>query len=107
MLRRTTGFFVYFTLCWISPPSQSAEFSGAWKIDARGGPAPVCILVQLGDNLNGSRRGPQAAGTVAGTVVGPAVRWRWQWAAYSGNVAGALDFAGVLGFDNTMTGVAG
>ena len=107
MLRRTTAFFVCFALCWISPPSQSAELSGAWKIDTRGGPAPLCILVQLGDNLNGSCSEPQAAGTVAGTVVGPAVRWRWQWAAYSGHVAGALDFVGVLGADNTMTGVAG
>ena len=106
-MRRTTALFVYFALCWISTPSQSAELSGAWKIDTRGGPAPLCILVQVGDNLNGSCSGPQAAGTVSGTVIGPAVRWRWQWAAHSGNVAGALDFVGVLGFDNTMTGVAG
>ena len=106
-MRRTTAFFVYFAMCWISNPSQSAELSGAWKIDTRGGPAPLCILVQVGDTLNGSCSVPQTAGTVIGTVVGPAVRWRWQWAAYSGHVAGALDFVGVLGFDNTMTGVAG
>ena len=107
MRRTTTALFVYFAVCWTSPPSQSAELTGAWKIDTRDGPAPLCILVQVGDDLNGSCSEPQAAGMVTGTMVGPAVRWRWQWAAYSGNVTGALDFVGVLGSDNMMTGVAG
>ena len=91
-------------LCWISTPSQSAEISGAWKIETQGGPTPLCSLVQVGNNLNGSCVGPQATGTVTGTVVGPTVQWRWQWVTYAGNAAAAFDFVGTLESDNTITG---
>jgi len=91
--------------CWLSSPSRSAELSGAWKIDTRGGPSPLCGLVQVGNNLSGSCVGPNATGTVIGTVVGPAVRWRWQWTAYGSNAAAAFDFTGILQPDNSMTGV--
>jgi hypothetical protein len=107
MRRTTTALFVYCAVCWTSPPSQSAELTGAWKIDTRDGPAPLCIFVQVGDTLNGSCSGHQAAGTVTGTVVGPAVRWRWQLVTAASNAAAAFDFVGVVGADNTMTGVAG
>jgi hypothetical protein len=36
--------------------------------------------------------------------MGRNVRWRWQWVSYSGQNAGAFEFAGMLGSDNTITG---
>ena len=104
-MRRTIALFAIIAACWISTPSQSAEISGAWKIDTRGGPVPLCSLVQVGNNLNGSCVGPKATGTVRGTVVGQTVRWRWQWVTYAGNSAAAFDFIGTLGLDNTITGM--
>jgi hypothetical protein len=85
------------------PPANPPSFappnalSGAWKIETRGGPTPLCSLVHVGNKLNGSCDEPLATGTVTGTVVGPTVRWRWQSAA-------AFDFVGTLGPDNTITG---
>ena len=86
-------------------PAQSAEISGAWKIETRGGPVPLCNFVQLGNDLKGSCVGPIAAGTATGIVDGQTVRWRWQWVTYTGNAAAGFDFLGTLGADNTITGV--
>jgi hypothetical protein len=92
-------------LCWITTPSQSAELSGAWKVATRGGPTPICSFIQAGSNLNGSCIGPQATGTVAGTVFGSRVQWRWQWLNYGGNTAAAFDFTGTLQPDNSIAGM--
>lgn len=102
-MRPSTVLFACLALFWTATASQSAEISGAWKIDTRGGPTPLCSLVQVDGNLNGSCVGPQATGTVTGTIIGTQVRWRWQWVSYVGKAA-AFDFAGVLGADNTITG---
>lgn len=104
MRHRTIAFFVCMILCGIGVPSHAAEISGAWKIETHGGPVPLCSLVQTGNDLSGSCVGPQAAGTISGTVAGPTVRWRWQWVTNSGDKAGAFDFLGTLGADNTITG---
>jgi hypothetical protein len=107
MMRWTAALLIFLPLCWISTPSRSADISGAWKIDTRGGPVPLCSLVQVGnDLLSGTCVGPQAAGPVTGTVVGPTVRWRWQWAAYAGGAASAFDFTGTLQPDNSIIGTA-
>jgi hypothetical protein len=91
-------------LCGFAPSLQAAEISGAWQIGTRGGPVPLCKLTQVGNNLSGSCVGPQAAGTATGTIVGPLVRFHWQWTTYVGNAAGAFDFAGTLQSDNSITG---
>jgi hypothetical protein len=104
MMRRTTALFACLTLCGISVPSHAAEISGAWKIDTQGGPTPLCSLVQVDNNLNGSCVGPQAKGTVTGTLAGSIVQWRWQWVTYTGNATGAFNFVGVLGADNAISG---
>ena len=103
MMRPSTVLFACLTLFWTATASQSAETSGAWKIDTPGGPTPLCSLVQIDGNLNGSCVGPQATGTVTGTIIGTQVRWRWQWVSYVGKGA-AFDFSGVLGLNNTITG---
>jgi predicted aspartyl protease len=78
---------------------------GMWKIFTTGGPVPLCILTQkMGNNLNGSCVGPQAAGTINGTVVGSVVQWQWQWTSCVGNGAGALEFLGTLQSDDTISG---
>lgn len=103
-MRRTIGLFASIILCGIGVPSHAAEMSGAWKIDTRGGPVPVCKFVQVNNDLSGSCVGPQATGTVTGTVVGPTVRWHWQWTTYVGNTTGSFDFVGNVQTDNTITG---
>lgn len=103
-MRRTIGLFASIILCGIGVPSHAAEMSGAWKIDTRGGPVPVCKFVQVNNDLSGSCVGPQATGTVTGTVVGPTVRWHWQWTTYVGNATGSFDFVGNVQTDNTITG---
>jgi hypothetical protein len=87
-----------------STPASSADIHGAWKINTRGGPVPLCHFVQSANNVRGTCVGPQAAGTVTGTVDGQTVRWRWQWVTYVGNAAAGFDFVGTLGADNTITG---
>jgi hypothetical protein len=105
MRQRIIAFFAFIALCSISSPSQSGELSGAWKIDTRGGPTPLCSLVQSGNNLNGSCVGPQASGTVTGTEFAGLVRWRWHWIAYGSNAAADFDFTGTLQPDNSITGM--
>lgn len=104
-MRWATAVLVCLPLCWISTPSLSADISGAWKVETRGGPVPLCNLVQEDNDLYGWCVGPVATGTVIGTVVGPTVRWHWQWVTYSGSAAAAFDFSGTLGADNTITGM--
>jgi hypothetical protein len=104
MMRQTTTLLAYLFLYGFGAPSHAAEISGAWKIDTQGGPTPLCSLVQVGSNLNGSCVGPQAKGTITGTLAGPTVQWRWQWITYAGNGAGAFDFVGVLRADNSISG---
>ena len=94
----------FLALCCASTSSYSAEISGTWKIDTHGGPAPLCKLVQTGNNLSGSCVGPQATGAVTGTVVGSTVRWRWQWVTHAGDKLGAFDFEGNLSAETTITG---
>ena len=82
-----------------------ANISGSWKIDSQNGPTPICAFEQVGDNLTGSCIGPNAKGTITGTIIGTQVRWRWQWVTYAGNSSGAFDFTGTLRPDNTVTGL--
>lgn len=96
--------FACISLYGVAAASQPAEISGAWKIDTHGGPTPLCSLVQVGSNLNGSCVGPQATGKVVGTVVGQSVHWRWQWVSYAGN-SGAFEFKGIVRPDNTIAGM--
>lgn len=105
MMRWTIALLACIAVCWISTPSQSAEISGAWRIATQGGPTPICSFIQVGNNLSGACIGPQATGTITGTVFGSAVRWRWQWVTYGGNSAAAFDFLGTLTPGNTMTGM--
>jgi hypothetical protein len=105
MIRPTAALFACMILCWTSTRSQSADVSGAWKIDTQGGPAPLCNLVQVDNALGGTCVGPQASGTVTGTVAGSTVRWRWQWAAYAGSAASAFDFAATLQPDSLLKGL--
>jgi hypothetical protein len=83
--------------------SETAQISGAWKIDSGNDrPSPTCGFQQAGNDLTGSCIGPNAKGTITGTVVGTQVRWRWQ---YTINSSAAFDFIGTLTPDNTITGV--
>ena len=81
------------------------NISGAWKIESKNGPSPVCGFEQAGNNITGSCTGPNANGTITGTIFGEQVRWHWQWGTYAGNAAAAFDFKGILRPDNTITGV--
>jgi hypothetical protein len=93
------------SLCCTSTLLQSAEISGAWKVETQGGPTPVCSLVQKGTQLSGACVGPQATGMLTGTIVGPAVHWRWQYVTYAGDGAAAFDFTGTLLPDNSIAGL--
>jgi len=81
------------------------NISGPWIIDGQNGPSPVCGFEQAGNNLTGSCIGPNAKGTITGTIIGEQVRWHWQWVTYAGNVAAAFDFIGTLRPDNTIKGM--
>jgi hypothetical protein len=104
MSPRTIALFACTALCSISAPSQAVEISGPWKIDSQNGPSPICGFEQAGNNLTGSCIGPNAKGTITGTIVGDQVRWRWQWVAYTANSSAAFDFIGTLTPNNTITG---
>ncbi len=106
MIRRAIALFACMILCGTSVSSLAAEISGTWKIDTRGGPVPLCGLAQVGTDLIGSCVGPGATGSVSGTVIGPSIRWRWQFVGYARNATGTWDFVGILRPDNTITGVA-
>lgn len=125
-MRRTIALFACMILCVIGVPSHAAEdcgpnptynyptpsgydcrpyaADGMWKIFTRGGPVPLCTLKRVGNILNGSCVGPEAAGPINGTVDGPEVRWRWQYTTYVGNKAGAFDFVVTSQSDDNISG---
>jgi len=94
----------------LAPPPGAAEpsanLSGSWKIDTRGGPVPVCTFIQAGSELKGSCVGPQAKGDLAGALAGQTVRWQWVAMANANNRSVAWNFSGTLAADNTITGFA-
>jgi hypothetical protein len=46
------------------------NISGSWKIESQNGPTPICAFEQVGDNLTGSCIGPNAKGSITGTIIG-------------------------------------
>jgi hypothetical protein len=78
--------------------------SGSWTIDSQAGPVMCRFQKYAGNNFTGSCVGQDGQGTVTGTINGKEVQWRWQWVAYTGNSADALDFEGTLASDDAITG---
>ena len=78
--------------------------SGSWTIDSQAGPVMCGFQKYAGNNFTGSCVGQNGKGTVTGTINGKEVQWRWQWVAYTGNSADALDFEGTLASDDAITG---
>ena len=88
--------------------------SGSWTIDtvspdgsgtgSQTGPVMCRFQKYAGNNFTGSCVAQDGQGTVTGTINGKEVQWRWQWVAYTGNSAGALEFEGTLASDDAITG---
>jgi hypothetical protein len=81
----------------------ASNLSGSWKVDSRA-VIPICGLHQIGNNITGACTGPQATGTVTGSIAGERVSWRWQRTVYANSWIAAYDFAGTLQPDGTITG---
>lgn len=92
--------------------AQVVDFSGPWAVSGQivAGPVfaaviPVCRFRQVGNQLSGHCRGPNAAGPAFGATNGFTISWQWQLHATTPiGVNGIAAFQGMLGPDNIIRG---
>jgi hypothetical protein len=98
----------------ISSPARADEvdFSGAWSVSGRiitGNlltyVSPVCVFRQAGDQLTGSCKGPNGAGSASGVIDGADISWQWHMIATTAvGLNGLSTFRGTLGRDRVIRG---
>lgn len=98
----------------LSVPALADSYEGTWHVrgQMRGpngrvvaGIAPVCQLVQRGNQLSGECTGPSARGPASGVVNGDNATWEWTATATNSNgQSGVAVFQSTIGRDNVMRG---
>jgi hypothetical protein len=95
-----------------SAPADEVDFSGAWSVSGRiitGSlltyVSPICTFHQAGDQLTGSCKGPNGAGSASGAIDGADISWQWRIIATNAiGINGLSTFRGTLGRDHVIRG---
>ncbi len=97
-----------------SSPARAGDvdFSGTWSVSGHivSGSvivyvSPICTFRQTADRLTGVCKGPNGAGSAAGTVNGAEIYWTWRIIPTNAlGLAGVATFHGALGPDNVVRG---
>jgi hypothetical protein len=95
--------FVSAALC--APAADAPSLAGKWTVhvDIMGNAADLsCAFTQKDKDLSGSCTGDRVSGAVSGTVDGNEAKW--QLKPRGDNGSGPLDFSGIIGADEKVTG---
>ncbi len=92
--------------------ADEIDFSGAWSVSGRivtGNlltyVSPICTFRQAGDQLTGSCKGPNGAGSASGLIDGADISWQWRIiATIAIGINGLSTFRGTLGRDRVIRG---
>jgi hypothetical protein len=91
--------------------ADAADFAGTWSVSGRlGNPvvatsAPVCVFRQTGNAISGTCKGPNAIGSVDGSVNGRAIFWQWHTIATNAfGLNGTATYRGAWGSDGVVRG---
>lgn len=92
--------------------ADEVDFSGAWSVSGRiitgnllTSVSPICVFRQAGDQLTGSCKGPNSAGSASGLIHGADISWQWRLTpTNSVGLGGLATFRGTLGRDRVVRG---
>jgi hypothetical protein len=95
-----------------SARAEDMDFSGSWSVSGRivtgnllTWVSPICVFQQTEDQLKGSCKGPNGAGSATGAIDGADISWQWHMVATNAiGLNGLSTFRGTLGRDNVIRG---
>ncbi len=94
---------------------SAADLSGTWAVSSTiiahgrvmGTATPICKFSQVGTQLNGFCKGPNARGPASGIVDGAALSWRWSTSATTAvGLSGVQSFRGRIYPDGVIRGTS-
>jgi hypothetical protein len=110
--RYASAIFIFALLVSSLGPADAANFAGTWGLRGtitgsriQTSISPVCAILQSGNRIGGSCKGPNNAGPVAGAVSGALITFQWRTVPVTRlGFSGVCTFKGALRANGAITG---